>query len=110
EPAAVAARQALTTARELGAAPLVAAVEALAQRGRLAVGGPLRGGPGPFTPREGEVLALVAEGLTNRQVGGRLFISEKTVSVHLSSVMAKLGATSRTEAVAIAGRRGLLRS
>ena len=52
--------------------------------------------------------ALVADGRTNRQVGAELYISEKTVSVHLSRVMAKLGASSRTEAVTIAYARGLL--
>ncbi|MDQ4007735.1 MAG: LuxR C-terminal-related transcriptional regulator, partial [Actinomycetota bacterium] len=59
-------------------------------------------------PREGAVLALVAAGRTNRQIGAELFISEKTVSVHLSRVMAKLGASSRTEAVSTAYTRGLL--
>jgi DNA-binding CsgD family transcriptional regulator len=54
------------------------------------------------------VLALVAGGRTNRQVGAELFINEKTVSVHLSRVMAKLGASSRTEAVSVAYARGLL--
>ncbi|MFC7656229.1 response regulator transcription factor [Pseudonocardia benzenivorans] len=54
------------------------------------------------------MLGLVAGGLTNRQVGAELFISEKTVSVHLSRVMAKLGAGSRTEAVSLAWSRGLL--
>ncbi len=53
-------------------------------------------------------LTLVADGRTNRQVGSELFISEKTVSVHLSRVMAKLGAGGRAEAVSIAFRRGLL--
>ena len=48
------------------------------------------------------MLTLVADGRTNRQVGSELFISEKTVSVHLSRVMAKLGAASRTEAVSLA--------
>ena len=62
----------------------------------------------PFTPRERSVLRLVALGRTNRQVGDELFISEKTVSVHLSRIMAKLGATRRAEAVAIAYDRGLL--
>ena len=61
-----------------------------------------------LTPRERSVLALVADGRTNRQVGAELYISEKTVSVHLSRVMAKLGASSRTEAVTIAYARGLL--
>jgi DNA-binding NarL/FixJ family response regulator len=62
----------------------------------------------PFTPRERSVLRLVALGRTNRQVGEELFISEKTVSVHLSRIMAKLGAARRAEAVAIAYDRGLL--
>jgi DNA-binding NarL/FixJ family response regulator len=44
------------------------------------------------------VLALVAEGLSNRAIGERLYLSPKTVSVHLSAVMRKLGASSRTEA------------
>ena len=60
-----------------------------------------------LTEREREVLSLVAEGLTNREIGQRLFISEKTVSVHLSNLMAKLNASSRTEAVTVAVRRGL---
>ena len=61
-----------------------------------------------LTRREQEVLALVAEGLTNREIGARLFISEKTASVHLSNVMTKLNVSSRTEAVTVAHRRGLL--
>ena len=64
--------------------------------------------PNVLTPRERSVLDLVAEGLTNRQVGERLFISDKTVSVHVTRVMHKLDAGSRTEAVARAYRRGLL--
>ena len=66
--------------------------------------------PPPTTspPREQEVLALVAQGRTNRQIGTQLFISAKTVSVHVSNILAKLGAGGRTEAVAIARRRGLL--
>ncbi len=61
-----------------------------------------------LTPREREVLTLVATGRSNRDIGQQLFISAKTVSVHISNVLAKLEATSRTEAVAIARRRGLL--
>jgi DNA-binding NarL/FixJ family response regulator len=61
-----------------------------------------------LTPREREVLALVAEGLSNRQVGERLFVSTKTASVHVSNILAKLGAHSRTEAATLARRRGLL--
>ena len=103
-----AASCAAATARRLGAEPLLQGVAALARRGRLDVPG-LRGGrTSLLTGREGEVLALVAEGLTNREVGARLFISDKTVSVHLSNVMAKLGASSRTEAVTRALRDGVL--
>ena len=61
-----------------------------------------------LTGRERSVLALVAEGHTNREIGDRLFISEKTVSVHVSNAMAKLGALSRYEAAAAAQRQGLL--
>ena len=61
-----------------------------------------------LTPREAEVLALLARGRTNRQIGSELFISEKTASVHVSNILAKLGAGSRTEAVAVAASRGLL--
>ena len=50
----------------------------------------------------------MAKGLTNRQVGERLFISSKTVSVHVSNVLSKLGASGRAEAVSVAHRRGLL--
>jgi predicted transcriptional regulator len=51
---------------------------------------------------------LVAKGLTNRQVGERLFISAKTVSVHMSNVLAKLGVSGRAEAVSVAHQRGLI--
>ena len=61
-----------------------------------------------LTAREQDVLRLVARGWTNRRVGAELFISEKTVSVHLSNVMAKLGASGRTDAVSRAHRAGLL--
>ena len=62
----------------------------------------------PLTPRERDVLRLVAEGHTNREIGDRLFISEKTASVHVSNAMAKLGALSRYEAAAAAERTGQL--
>jgi DNA-binding CsgD family transcriptional regulator/tetratricopeptide (TPR) repeat protein len=101
---------ALATARHLGAAPLEGAVRAMAERAgvRLDAAAPRAAAPDVLTPRERSVLALVAGGRTNRQVGAELFISEKTVSVHLSRVMAKLGASSRTEAVSVAYARGLL--
>ncbi|MEJ3405145.1 AAA family ATPase [Rathayibacter sp. YIM 133350] len=57
-----------------------------------------------LTAREQQVLDLIAEGLSNRQIGERLFISGKTASVHVSAILRKLGATSRTEAVFRAGR------
>jgi len=62
----------------------------------------------PLTARERAVLEQVALGRTNKQIGEALFISEKTVSVHLSRAMAKLGARRRTEAVRLAYERGLL--
>jgi DNA-binding CsgD family transcriptional regulator len=61
-----------------------------------------------LTPREREVLELVATGRSNRDIAATLFISAKTVSVHISNLLGKLDAGSRTEAVAIARRRGLL--
>jgi DNA-binding NarL/FixJ family response regulator len=61
-----------------------------------------------LTPRESEILALVAEGRSNGEIGKQLFISTKTVSVHVSNILAKLDAASRTEAAAVARRRGLL--
>lgn len=102
-------KQALATADGLQARPLAQAVRELAARARIT----LPGGIAPastdlLTPREHAVLELVAEGLTNREVGERLFISEKTVSVHTSRVMSKLGASSRTEAVTLAYQRGLI--
>jgi DNA-binding CsgD family transcriptional regulator/tetratricopeptide (TPR) repeat protein len=99
------AQEAGSAAAEMQAAPLQAAVAGTVTSARLSASGP---GDGGLTAREGEILALVAEGLTNREIGGRLFISEKTVSVHLSNLMAKLNVSSRTEAVTVAHRRGLL--
>src|SRR4029077_18759252 len=61
-----------------------------------------------LTPRELEILALVAAGRSNGEIGKQLFISTKTVSVHVSNILAKLGAAGRTEAAAIARRRGLV--
>jgi DNA-binding NarL/FixJ family response regulator len=63
---------------------------------------------GPLTPREHEVLALLGEGLSNAEVAGRMAISTNTVRNHVQSLLAKLGARSRLEAVAIATREGLL--
>ena len=63
---------------------------------------------GVLSPRETEVLGLVAEGLPNREVAGRLFVAERTVRYHLSSAFGKLGADNRTQAVALAKQQGLL--
>ena len=62
----------------------------------------------PLTARELEVLDLVAEGLSNKLIAHRLTISEHTVKTHVASIFAKLGASSRTEAVSQAIRRGLI--
>jgi DNA-binding NarL/FixJ family response regulator len=63
-----------------------------------------------LAPRELEVLRLASEGLTNREIGRKLFISERTVQSHFSAVFAKLGARSRTEAVSSALKKDLFRS
>jgi DNA-binding CsgD family transcriptional regulator len=61
-----------------------------------------------LTPREHEVLCLVAEGRTNREIGETLYMSEKTASVYVSRILAKLDAPSRVEAATLAERLGLL--
>ena len=109
-------RAAHAVATESGAPPLSEAIEALARRARIelsASAGPTRDGPVSdaerlgLTPREAEVLALVAAGCTNRQIGEELFISEKTASVHVSRILAKLDVRGRGEAAAVAHRLGL---
>ena len=60
-----------------------------------------------LTPRERQVLALVARGATNREFGAELFMAEKTASVHVSRILAKLDVKSRTQAAALAHRLGL---
>lgn len=62
----------------------------------------------PLTPREIEVLELLAEGLPNKSVAERLGISDQTVKFHVASILAKLGASNRTDAVRLALRRGLI--
>ncbi|MFD0307443.1 helix-turn-helix transcriptional regulator [Streptomyces sp. NPDC127119] len=109
EEAAGQARAARDTAVRLGAVPLREDVERLIRRARLAETSPVAGVPA-LTARENDVLLLLARGRTNRQIGEELFISGKTASVHVSNILAKLGAASRTEAVAIAYREGLVRA
>ena len=62
----------------------------------------------PLTPREIEVLGMIAEGLGNKIIAARLGISEHTVKFHVAAILAKLGAASRTEAGYVAARRGLI--
>ena len=99
---------AMETVERLGAVPLLTALADLARRARI--------GPRPstyppgvlaaLTPREQEVLELLVEGRSNREIAAKLFIAPKTASVHVSNILAKLGASSRTEAAAIAYREG----
>ena len=90
--------------------------EQLARRGRIdlaqepAPDGPASAGPDDqlgLTRRELEVLRLVADGLSNRQIAEELFISAKTASVHVSNILAKLGVRTRVEAAAVAHRLAL---
>jgi DNA-binding CsgD family transcriptional regulator len=96
-------------------APLRAEIRKLALRARVPLGGdvPPPAGPGPaaiygLTSREVLVLRLLAAGRTNAQIGAELFISPKTVSVHVSSILRKLGVSGRAQAAATAERAGLL--
>src|SRR5689334_10851518 len=61
-----------------------------------------------LTERELEVLRLLAQGMPNKEIAAQLVISERTAKFHVSSIMSKLGATNRTEAVALAAQRGLI--
>ncbi|MEP7053768.1 MAG: AAA family ATPase [Actinomycetota bacterium] len=98
------------TAERLDARPLLAELRALggSAAGSGALAAEVHRQGETLTPREAEVLSLVAQGLSNRDIAGQLYISAKTVSVHVSNILAKLGASGRTEAAAVARRRGLL--
>jgi DNA-binding CsgD family transcriptional regulator/tetratricopeptide (TPR) repeat protein len=106
------ARAAHATAQRLGARPLQEEIQRLAQRARLELAPPSRptdhgSGLGELlglTPREAEVLGLVARGYTNRQIAAALVVSVKTASVHVSHILAKLQVQNRVEAAAIAHR------
>jgi DNA-binding CsgD family transcriptional regulator len=119
ERATRAASEALATARRLGSAWLAEEVESLAARARLQLGedgaaatraARPHADDDPFglTARERDVLALVAAGATNREIGEQLHMAEKTASVHVSRILAKLNVRSRTEAAAVAHRQGMV--
>ena len=104
--AAAAARAARAIAARIGAAPLVADVDAFIARTRLSAAPvprtPVEDRPYGLTDREHEVLALLGTGATNRQIARSLFISERTVGVHVSRVLHKLQVTNRAQAAALA--------
>lgn len=111
--AAAEAAEARETAARLGATLLLGRLDAVIRRGRLKETATDRtagaaGRTAPLTAREQDVLRLLALGRSNRQIGEELYITGKTASVHVSNILAKLGAASRTEAVAIAYREGLI--
>jgi DNA-binding CsgD family transcriptional regulator len=105
-------------AKGLGARLLTAEIDSLGRRARIELALPAGGGEPDepaqepatvtdelgLTPREREVLALVAEGRTNREIAEALFISDKTASVHVSNILAKLGVANRGQAAAVAHR------
>jgi predicted ATPase/DNA-binding CsgD family transcriptional regulator len=109
-------RAAHATAVQLGAAPLRAEIEALATRARItlataptatAAASAVPARPHGLTEREAEVLRLLAAGHTNKQIGNRLFISPKTASVHVTSILRKLAVRDRVQAATAAVRLGL---
>jgi DNA-binding CsgD family transcriptional regulator len=106
-------REAHALAARMGATPLVGQLQLLAQRARLELGSPDAGPPDQaqglgellgLTPREAEVLALIARGCTNREIAVTLVISVRTAGVHVSHILRELGAPNRLEAAAIAHR------
>ena len=108
---AAALAEAHVIAVELGARPLREAIESLARRARIGLEGVDTADDAAdrlgLTPREREVLALLADGRSNRQIGDKLFMAESTAGVHVSNILGKLGVTRRSEAAAVAHRLGL---
>ena len=103
-------RSAYEVACDLGAQPLVDDIAELARHARIDLGVEQAATPAErlgLTPREAEVLALVADGRTNPQIAERLYISTKTASVHVSNILRKLEVANRGEAAALAHRHGL---
>lgn len=119
EGAAAVCARAREVAERVGARWLVEELDLLARRARLPTGDDASAAPdadgfssAPFeelglTPREREVLELLAQGRTNREIGETLYMAEKTASVHVSRILAKLEVRTRTEAAAVAHRLGL---
>jgi DNA-binding NarL/FixJ family response regulator len=87
---------------------LVVVDEALAPWVRAPASAAGSAGEATLTPREAEVLALLAEGLSNKGIAARLGVGDRTAKFHVESILAKLGAQSRSEAIVIAARRGLV--
>jgi ATP/maltotriose-dependent transcriptional regulator MalT len=117
--AAAPATDARGAAERIGAQWLLSEVDGLAARARLTLGtAHAQEEPAPkqeaaddpfgLTPRERQVLELIARGATNREIGAQLFMAEKTASVHVSRILAKLDVHSRTEAAGVAHRLGLV--
>ena len=110
--AAVELAEAHAIATELGATPLRVRLESLARRARIGLEGVDTADDAAdrlgLTRREREVLVLVADGRSNRQIGEQLYMAESTAGVHVSNILAKLGVTRRSEAAAVAHRLGLL--
>jgi DNA-binding CsgD family transcriptional regulator len=118
-------RQAHEIASNLGARPLIGWIEGLARRARIQLVDPatapddvasLSGPVDPveaalkrygLTSREREILALIADGWTNRRIATALFISESTAGVHVSNILGKLGVANRVEAASLAARLGV---
>ena len=92
---------------EMDVPALAERLAGVGRRGRLTVARSDGSDPYALTARELEVLALVAQGRTNPQIGETLFISEKTASVHVSNILRKLSVSNRGEAAALALRKGL---
>jgi DNA-binding NarL/FixJ family response regulator len=104
-------RRAAQIATDLAARPLAEAVGLLARRARVSTGGAEAAqhtGAAGLTPREFDVLRLMAAGMSNARIASELFISPKTASVHVSNILSKLGASSRSEAAATAHELRLL--